>query len=181
MTPRQAGFSLLEITVAVALVSGIGVAGATMIAKRASASRLDRAIEEVRGIAIVADQSASRITSTSVDPVTGIYSHNFDFRKTAWTNVDVLNTETSLTLPVQSPFGTPYQYQSGIRGAVTTVRFLVPDPDDDALIYPRTLVTTIPAAGNATLVTYTLIKGMGGIRSQMMARAKRDQYLEELR
>lgn len=181
MRTRQTGYSLLEITVAVGIVTAVGAAAATAVVKRASSSRLDKAVEEVRGIAIVADQSATRITSTTVDPATGIYSHNYGFRKTTWTNIGVLNDETNLTLPVNSPFGTPYEYQTGNRGAVTTVRFVVPNPDDNELIFPRSLVTTAPATGDATMVTYTLLRGMGGIRSQMMARAKRDQYLEELR
>lgn len=73
------GFTLLELSVVLLLITALTIATYPAVMKRYRQSEIDRAITEAQQIADFAEDVRTKwLLSTSVDPVTGAFNHTYN-------------------------------------------------------------------------------------------------------
>lgn len=175
---RQQGYLLLNILVSTVASLVIVVSLVTAAIGRARDQELQRALTQAMGIATVADSNDQRVTGSVQDPVTLVYSYTHGGRNAAYQPVTTLNATYGLTLPVTSPYGTPFQYLS--NGNLAIARFDIPAADAVGVVVDP-MYRTEAIAGGILRVYVQALRSPVSMKSRRLQTVKRQNYLETTR
>lgn len=179
---RQAGFTLAETAIvlaAIGLLTSVAALGALEAVRTAD---LRATILTAQRIANAAERLRHRVTSTTVDPVTGAVSHTFqtigpDAPMNVFNGIYNMGARVGEELPTTSPFGTPYLVTADGSGPAR-VSVVVPITDIDP---PGVEATPLGPAG--TRLTVHARRSLSERRNRETLRrwVKRTFYLEDVR
>lgn len=175
---QQQGYLLLNLLFGTVAGVIVIVSLVTAALGKARTRELERGIVQASSIAQVADANDRRVTASTQDPVTRVYSYVHGTRSAAYRTVDVLNADYGLQLPVTSPYGTPFEYLN--NGNLPVVRFVIPAAEAIGLtidpVYFREVI-----AGGDTRVYAQAVRYPASVRSHRLANVKQRYYLETSR
>lgn len=121
---RQRGYTLAELTGAIACGLLIMAVTATAAVTRLRGIRLENATDTARMIATAVDLNRRRVASSTIDPATDVYTYTYR-EEPNWVSVATFNTTYGTQLPTTTPWGGNYEIRSsGAR--IASVRFQVP-------------------------------------------------------
>ncbi len=174
----QSGITLVETSVAIALLTALTVSSVQYATNRAVQGTFDNAVEQTVAIAKTVESNQHRVTATAVDPATGIYSYEHAGRSAAFRNVDLLNAELGTQFVAETPYGTAYEYRGD--GALAEARFLISNTELDRVRRPEW--TAVVASGPTD--SYVVVRALSDTtrrRSSYMQMVKRNYFLETRR
>lgn len=123
MRARQAGFTLIELMVVLAILSLMMAFLVPMIAEPIRHSKIRGAVEQAKEIVVACNLVRLNPVSSVRNPITLAVTHTYQPQYTSWTQATTLKAKLSAEyqLPTENPFSRPYYFKLTERSCSVAV------------------------------------------------------------